>query len=281
MHKNITVILLFVFSITFFSCEKGIDLISEDSNVYLPLSGYTEQTVLLGESIFELGVYKSGINQSNSDVTVDFVINEQAFNEFKALNPAYELMPEGYFDLSSASVTIPSGQVREELEIHLKGIDESFVDKNYVLPLSIENVHPSAGILEEQKTVLINFSRYRNVYEHLYKAYGTKVTAGSEDSGNTIDEEVYATTVSANTIKVKGAENNLFLHLTIQGNKVLISGAEGSERYDVKNTEGKTSSYQGSFDSGYQSNKGTFNLFYSYTLNGQEINVEVELKFWL
>jgi hypothetical protein len=70
------------------------------------------------------------------------------------------------------------------------------------------------------------------------------------------------------------------LLLTIQRNNVAISGASGSENYNIKNTDGKSSAYVGTFDPVTQSNRGTFTLFYSYTLNGQQMNAEVELKFW-
>lgn len=281
MKKIHSIYLILLSFVLFASCEKGIETVEVDSTVYLPLSGLSAQTALLGESIYELGVYKAGVNQKNAGVTVNLKIDQDAFNEFFALNPGYELLPETYYSIASSSVVIPKDKERESYKIHLKGIDESFVDKKYILPVSIESVSPSVEILEEQNTVLLNFSRYRNAYECLYKAFGKITLTDGENATATIDEQVSTTTVSANTIRVKGAESNLNLLLTVHDNEVIINGAPGSESYNVKNTEGKNSTYTGNFDPTYQANKGTFKLFYTYTLNGQEKNAEVELKFWL
>lgn len=263
----------------FASCEKGIDTVEQNSTVYLPMYGLSEQTVLLGESILELGVYKAGINQKNAEVTVTLKIDQEAFNEFLASNPGYTLLPETYYSILSPSVEISENKEREFYKIHLKGIDESFINKKYILPVSIESVSPEADILEEGKTVFLSFSKYRNAWECLYKVFG-KVTSSVGGAQTVIDERINATTLSANSIKIKGAENNMNLLLTIQGNNVIISGASGSENYNLKNTDGKSSTYTGTFDPVTQSNRGTFTLFYSYTLNGQQMDAEVELKFW-
>ena len=263
----------------FASCEKGIDTVEQNSTVYLPMYGLSEQTVLLGESILELGVYKAGINQKNAEVTVTLKIDQEAFNEFLASNPGYTLLPETYYSILSPSVEISENKEREFYKIHLKGIDESFVNKKYILPVSIESVSPEADILEDGKTVFLSFSKYRNAWECLYKVFG-KVTSSVGGAQTVIDERINATTLSANCIKIKGAENNMNLLLTLQGNNVAISGASGSENYNLKNTDGKSSTYSGIFDPVTQSNRGTFTLFYSYTLKGQQMDAEVELMFW-
>ena len=71
MKNNHFIYLISLLLILFGACKKGIDTIEVDSTVYLPQSGLNTQTVLLGESIYELGVYKSGINQINATVTVN------------------------------------------------------------------------------------------------------------------------------------------------------------------------------------------------------------------
>jgi hypothetical protein len=281
MKKLYFIYTLILSVLLFFSCEKGIDLIDYDSTVYLPQYGLSSQTVLLGESMFELGVYKAGINQEHANVTVTMQIDQEAFTEFRASNPEYVLLPESYYSIESMTVTISKDQERAPFRIHLKGIDEHFTGKKYILPVSIASVSPSVAILEEQKTVLLYFSGYRNVYESKYKAYGKVTPSGSEEATVKVDEEVSAATVSVNTISVKGAENNMDLLLTVKDSEVVIGGASGSANFQIRNTPGKTSVYSGTFDPVHQCNRGTFTLFYTYTLNGQEMNAEVELTFWL
>jgi hypothetical protein len=281
MKNNHFIYLILLLFVLFASCKKGIDTIAVDSTVYLPQSGLNAQTVLLGESIYELGVYKAGINQANPAVTVHMKIDLDAFNAFLVLNPGYVLLPETYYSIVSPSVVIPKDKERESYKIHLKGIDESFVSKKYVLPVTIDSVSPSVKILAGKSTVFLNFSNYRNVYECKYKAYGKVTLDGQTDPSAIIDEQIVATTVSANTISVKGAENDMVLYLTVQNNGVIINGAPSSAGYLIKNTTGKTSTYTGDFTPTYQASKGVFELYYSYMLNGQQKNVEVELKFWL
>lgn len=281
MKKLCFIYTLILSVLLFSSCEKGIDLIDYDSTVYLPQYGLSSQTVLLGESMFELGVYKAGVNQEHAAVTITMQIDQEAFIEFQALYPEYTLLPESYYSIGSMTVTLSKDQERAPFRIHLKGIDERFAGKKYILPVSIASVNPSVAILEEQKTVLLYFSGYRNVYECKYKAYGEVTPSGSEEATVKVDEEVSAATVSANTISLKGAENNMQLLLTVKDNEVLINGGSGSENFQIRNTQGKASSYRGTFDPVQQCNRGTFTLFYTYTLNGQEMNAEVELNFWL
>lgn len=282
MKKTYSLYFVALISILLFSsCEKGIDTIEAESVVYIPNAGLSAQTVLLGESIFELGVYKAGINQKEGDITVTLQIDTEAFAEFQENNPGYEMLPESHYSIESSNVVITKGQERETCKIHLKGVNETFVNKKYILPISIKSISPSVTILEENKTVLLYFSNYRNAYDCKYKAYGQVAPSGDNLASTAVDEVLEATTVSANSIKIKGAENNQYLILTVLDNEVKISGAAGSEAFNVKNTEGKTSTYTGVFEPVYQSNKGTFVLYYTYTKNGQEMNAEVKLNFWL
>ncbi len=267
------------FLFLFVSCEKGMDTIEYDSTVYLPMNGLSEQTILLGESIFELGVYKAGINQDHAGVTVKLKIDQEAFSEFRASNLEYQLLPETYYSIETPEVVIGKNSEREFYKIHLKGIDENFINKKYILPISIESVSPSVEIMESAKTVFLSFPRFRSIYECLYKVTG-KVTPAAGGDPVKVDEQVSATSVSANTIMIKGAENNMKLLLTILENSVAVNAGTGSESYGIKNTDGKTSTYSGIFDPVVQTNRGTFKLFYSYMLNGLQMDAEVELKFW-
>lgn len=280
MQKYFSICAVWVsFLLLFSSCEKGMDTIDYDSTVYLPMNGLSEQTILLGESVFELGVYKAGINQDHAGVTVKLKVDQDAFLEFRASNPGYQLLPESYYSLETSEVTIGKNSEREFCRIHFKGIDENFINKKYILPISIESVSPSVAIMESGKTVLLSFPGFRSVYESLYKAEG-KVTPLAGGDPVKVDEQVSATSVSANTIMIKGAENTMKLLLTVLENNVTVKAAAGSESYAIKNTDGKTSTYSGVFDPVVQSNRGTFKLYYSYLLNGEQMDAEVELKFW-
>ncbi|MGD9557644.1 MAG: DUF1735 domain-containing protein [Mangrovibacterium sp.] len=279
--KKLYSIFALVLVLMLFSCEKGTDLIDYDSTVYLPQYGLSNQTVLLGESVFELAVYKAGINQEHAAVTVTMQVDQAAFDTFRASNPEYSLLPERYYSIESMTVAISKDQEKAPFRIQLKGVDESFTGKKYILPVSIAGVSPSVNLLESQQTVFLSFSSYRNVYESAYKAYGKVTPLGSEEVSIKVDEEVSAATVSANTISVKGAENNMDLLLTVKDSEVLISGTSGSANFQIRNTAGKTSTYSGTFDPVQQCNRGTFLLFYTYTVGGQDMNAEVELRFLL
>jgi len=280
MQKYYSICAIWVsFLLLFASCEKGMDTIEYDSTVYLPMNGLSGQTILLGESIFELGVYKAGINQDHADVTVKLRVDQEAFDEFRGFNPGYQLLPESYYSMETPEVVIGKNSEREFCRIHFKGIDENFINKKYILPISIESVSPSVEIMEGAKTVFLSFPRFRSIYECLYKVTG-KVTPAAGGDPVKVDEQVSATSVSANTIMIKGAENNMKLLLTVLENSVTVKAASGSESYGIKNTDGKTSTYTGIFDPVVQTNRGTFKLFYSYMLNGLQMDAEVELKFW-
>jgi|GEM_PF-1222198 len=276
---NLILLLLLLFA----SCEKGIDTAKVDSTVYLVQSGLTTQTALLGTSQFSLGVYKAGINQQNPSVTVTLGIDQNAGNDFIASNPGYEILPSDYYTLPDDHVSIGKGSDREFYHINLKGIDETFTNKKYILPISITGVDNNAKLDTTRDIAILQFSRFRNVYEADYKSYGQAVLSGTTD-GNLlkIDEVITNTTsIDANTIQVKGPVSKLNLLLTIQNGQVIIKGAPGSEAFNVQNTPGKTSSYTGSFNETYQSNKGTYTLYYTYTTSGNTMEVTEELKFWL
>lgn len=263
------------------SCEKGEDMIDVAHTVYIPNSGLSTQTALLGESVFKLGVYKSGIRQKEAPVTVSLVVDQDAFTSFVAANPGYELLPAANYNIPSGDVIIGEGLEREDLNIRLTNITENtFTGKKYVLPVSIKAVSPVVKINEEKKIAFLYFSRFRNAYESKYKAYG-EVTS---DAGaiTKIDEVQTPVSVSANSLDVPGPVSGMKLRLTVLNNKVVVAGAPGSEAYTIQNNPAKgESTYIGSFDPTYQAYKGAFKLFYSYTLGGKLQQVAVDLSFTL
>lgn len=261
------------------SCEKGGDMINVNSTVYIPNSGLSTQTALLGESVFKLGIYKAGINQKDAQVTVSMAVDQDAFATFLQTNPGYELLPATNYNIPSAEVTI--GDEREDLNIRLTNITENtFTGKKYVLPIGIKSVSPDVKLNQEKKVAFLYFSRFRNVYESKYKAYG-EVT---NDAGGItkIDEVQNPVSVSANALEVAGPVSGMKLRLAVMNDKVQITGAPGSEVYGIQNNLSKgESTYSGQFDPVYQSYKGKFKLFYSYVLSGKTQQVAVELSFTL
>lgn len=279
-HNIYLIALLSTFLLS--SCEKGIDTVEQDSTVYLPQSGATEQTALLGESVFQLGVYHAGLNQTNNSLSVTLGIDETAGAEFMSQNEGYEVLPASYYSLPESNVLIGKGEERGMYQIQLKNIDESFIDKKYFLPVSIKSVDKDVMVSETKKLAILQFTRFRNVYEAKYKAYGQAILSGSTNTDiQKVDEVITSSSVDANTIKVKGAVSGLTLLLKVQNGQVEITGASGSEAFGVTNTSGKTSTYTGSFSDIYQCNSGTYTLYYTYTASGKQMDATVELKFWL
>ncbi|MNY20403.1 hypothetical protein D3C86_1538790 [compost metagenome] len=252
-------------------------MVDVDNTIYIPNSGLTTQTALLGESVFKLGVYKAGINKNDTHVSVNLGVDQDAFTAFLATNPGYELLPAANYNIPSADVTIT--EEREELNIILTNINENtFAGKKYVLPISIKSISPSIKLNETKKTAFLYFTRYRNVYESKYKAYG-KLTS---DVGaiTKIDEVQTSTSVSPNTLEFAGPVTGMKLRLAVLDNKVLVSGAPGSEVYAIQNSPAiGESTYSGQFDPVHQVNRGKFSLFYNYVVGGKIQQVAVDLTF--
>ncbi len=262
------------------SCEKGLDAIKVDGTVYIPNSGLSTQTALLGESVFKLGVYRAGVNQENS-VTVNLEVDPNAFTDFLGDNPGYEILPASNYSIPSGTVVIEAGKEREDLNIRLININENtFVGKKYVLPIAIKSVNSDTKINEEKKVAFLYFSRFRNAYEAKYKAYGTVFNEAVVVKS--IDEVLSPASISANILEIAGPEVGMKLRLTILNDKVQVTGAQGSEAYAVQNNTSKGESvFIGQFDPIYQTYKGNFRLFYTYLLKGVKQDVAVDLSFTL
>ncbi len=282
MRKKHTIYLIaLLLAGLFVSCEKGIDSVDYPSTVYLPQSGNTTQTALLGESVFNLGVYHAGLNQPKS-LSVTLAIDQAAAASFIAQNTDYEILPASYYSLPQSTVSLGKGEERAYFPIQLKNIDTGFTNRKYFLPISITSVDPEVTISDSEKLAILQFTRFRNVYEAKYKAYGQTVLSGTTDTNLAkIDEVITSTSVDANTIQVKGAIAGMSLLLKVQNGQVQITGAAGSEAFNIANTSGKTSVYTGNFSDVYQCNTGTYKLYYTYTVSGQTMDASVELKFWL
>jgi len=263
---------------TSLSCEDAQTDIFVPANIYFPKSGNVEIVPLAGESVYDFAVYKSGINQSGS-VKAVVEVDKSLGNSFIASNPGYSILPDQNYSLASGEISIGEGEERGMVKINFKGIGSAALNGNFVLPLQIKSVNGNASVLESKKTAYLLIKRFRNAFEGDYRIEGVKEATGV--SPVKIQSVSRATTVDASTIRIPGAESDMIIDLKIEGNTVSITPAPGSEKYEIRNTPGKNSTWAGEFDASYQRNKGTFKLFYTYVLNGREFNVTKEVKFWL
>lgn len=270
-------ILLLILCIFNASCEKGLDLVEYPANIYLPQSGISEHTLLLGESTYSLGVYKSGINSAKSS-TVVMGIDQEAFDKLVLSNPSYEMLPAEYYTLVSPEVRFSDGQERGFYDIRFRNVSESFVDKNYILPIRIVSVSDGASIDPEKSTAILHFKRYRNQYEGEFYALGSAYNAADPAENKKVDLRMEARSVNANTLVIPGPEANMSLYLTIVDSKLVVSAAPGSEHFMVQDN---SSTINGEFDPVYQRFRGNLELKYKYMHNSKEMVANVKMTFTL
>lgn len=268
-------------------CEKGIDLIDVENTVYIPQAGYSSQTALLGESTFGLSVYKAGIGKGGS-VNVTVGVDEAALEEFKTNNKDYAdytILPQEYYSLESENLSIAESSYESFVNIKLKGIGTDFKDTKYILPVAIKSASEGTKINEEKSVAFIHFNRYRNVYEGLYKAYGSATDNKGNSPVKTDKEKTLTSSGDKSVTTLVANETNVQMLLTVGENgNVTVAPAPGFESRNIKNSS-DASTYTGSFDEGYQRDKGVFKLNYTYT-DGNADNptiytVSEEIKFWL
>jgi hypothetical protein len=279
--KNIFFITAVCFSILLTSCEKGIDTVEYDSTVYLPSNGIREVAPLLGESIYQIGLLWAGINQKESGITVYLKVDADSLARYLAVNRQsnFKLLPEMFYDIPTTTVNL-SGE-RSLVNIRFKNIDERFVDNDYILPISIESVSPLVNVDPRRKTIFLNLTRYRNIYEGVYKGFGPISDDNNEVVSKVDKDDFYAVTVNANTIVVGGPEPNMNIVLTIKSDGMVeIGSAPGSASFLVQNLDGYESVYKGEFDHRYQRSWGVFDLYYQYVLGGANMYVHAELRSW-
>lgn len=284
MTKYKYIIIAVLFAVLIASCDKGIENVVYDSTVYLPSDGIREVAPLLGESTYQIGINRAGINSKESGITVYLKVDVDSLERYNAVNRQsnFKLLPEKYYEIAETTVNL-SGD-RTLVNIRFKNIDETFVGIDYLLPISIESVSPLINVHPEKKTIFLHLFRFRNKYEGSYKPVGPIVSDGEVVSR--VDKDfVDAVTVNANTIIVEGPEPNMELLLTVKNDRtVVVSSASGSEKFQVKNMDGNTSDYTGTFNSKLQRSWGVFDLWYQYVLisdeKESEMYVHAELRSW-
>lgn len=267
------------------SCDQDLEMNSVKTTTYLPQYGLTTHSLLIGNSLFRLELYKAGFLESPG-VTAQIQVDVTAFNRFKQDNPSYSdyvLLPSMYYSIENMKVTIPKGSYSKPLIISLKNIDESYINKKYILPISIKSV--SGGQLNESKSVaFLHFNHYRNVYDGTYLATGTCVGVFGDRLGMYTNKKLVTVGPKSVTTTIGNystSTSNMLLTV-LENGQVSIQSAPGSEHREVQNDPVKMSTYSGDFDTFYQRNKGVFKLYYRYTDEmGERFSVEEELKFWL
>jgi len=262
----------------FSSCKKGLDEVEYPSTIYIPQSGLSEHTVLLGESTYSLGVYKSGVN-NKVESTIKIVVDTEAFGEFILSNPSYELLPEKYFSIPNNEVLMGEEDENIPFNIHLKNIDEDYINKNYVLPISIVSASNGLSINPDKSSAFLHFSRFRNLYEGQYRIKGVVFPIDDPTEIRKIDQVTSPISETENILRISGPEAGMNLLLVISNNGVKVEGASGSEDFLIQDSGAST--YSGQFDSIYQRFKGEFKLNYTYTLNDKKVNAIIEMGFIL
>lgn len=290
MTKYKYLITTILISIFLSSCDKGIDTVEYESTVYLPSDGIREVAPLLGESVYQVGLFWAGVNAKESGITVYLKIDADSLERYIAVNRhlgSFRLLPEKYYDVPETTVNL-SGNC-SLVNIRFKNIDETFIDNDYILPVSIESVSPLVHVHPEMKTIFLHLKRFRNVYEGVYKPYGP-ITSDDNEVVSKVDKpSVEAVTVNANTIMVEGPEPNMLLLLTVKSDGTVeiksvppsSSGEETEHDFQAQNIVGYESVYTGKFNHEYQRSWGVFDLYYQYVLSGgANMYVHAELKSW-
>lgn len=270
--KNI--LLLLGCLILFTGCERGLDYISYDSKVYFPTSGILEIQPLLGESIYELTVYKSGINDGQT-ATVDLFVDEAAFTEYQATQRDAEHMPANMVSIEPLQVTFDKDEIEKSVFIHFKGIDEGFVGKHYILPLTLRSGQ-NGLLVEGKKTTLIKLIRYRNQYQGDFKGLGAFHLSDSEDGKEKIDYSIQTKTIAANIFELPSHVNNLNLWVEVNGTEITVKEAGGTNQFMVQDHGSRLT---GSFNQTYQRFIGSFDLSFSYESGGKAYRADITYKF--
>lgn len=267
--------LLLLIFLSFVSCEKGMEEVAYDGRVYIPQAGISEVVPLLGESTYKLGIYKSGIND-NRDPKVTLEVDPALLEEFLIANPEYEMLPEQYYSIPNKEVRFSGDESTVFMDIQLKNIGADYLDKHYILPVRIVKVSDGVELVSDRSSVLLQFHRYRSIYEGEFEALGQSYPVEQPEERKKIDQTITALTVSENVVSIPGAETGMTLHLDISGNAITVLAAPGSEHFNIVDD---SSSITGEFNETYQRFRGDMHLRYKYTMGGTERYAEVNLTF--
>lgn|SRR5690606_11314696 len=253
-------------------CEKAGDSVSFENKVYFPAHGKLEMRPLLGESIVELTVYRSGYNTEKGSV-VEIAVDNDLLGDYEDKQAV--LLPESMYSIEQRSFSFEKDEVEKKVFIQLKSVDESVVGKNYVLPIRVQSSEPSL-VVEDKSVVYLSINNYRNQYEGKYRVQGERYLQHQEAEAEVIDYTANATTVSPNTFQIPSHINGVNLWVEIDGPTVKVKEAQNG---DVLKISDLGSSMEGGFDATYQRFVGEFNLAYTYEAEGGTHEAHTRLKF--
>lgn len=117
------------------STLQNIPLVENTVN-FVPLHLNTEKDTLL-----KVGVYCGGMVLPAKDINLKMGLELDSLislQEKDVPQSVYKLLPENYYTVDSWDITIPRGQISENLNINIK-CSEIPSGSNYVLPLKIVN----------------------------------------------------------------------------------------------------------------------------------------------
>lgn len=269
--KN-TIKIFFFLCFLCMGCEKGGDSVSFESKVYFPAHGKYEIEPLLGESIFELVIYRSGYNTGKT-ATVVLHSNAQLLGDYSD-KQAVEL-PATMYSIAQENYSFDKDDVEKKVYIHLKNIDESVKGKNYVLPLQIQSDDPSI-IEDEKNTVYLHINNYRNQYQGQFRVIGETYLKHNEEETESIDYRTSAMTVSPNIFEIPSHVVGVNLWVEVIGNVVKVKEAQNNNTLQLKDLG---STMTGEFDTSYQRFHGSFNLYFSYESAGRTHEARMTLNF--
>lgn len=113
------------------------------SKVYMPLAEREIEAVVIspgGEPLeFEYSAYLGGPHDAEGDLKITFGVDEEKVDAYNSMrNVDYKLLPEGAYELETASVITSGGRNTETLKLLIKPeANLPWEEVTYVLPLSI------------------------------------------------------------------------------------------------------------------------------------------------
>lgn len=258
--KRILVFLILPFAI--FSCYDEYVLDYDINGVYFP-NPINVRTVVVGEGLqIRVGAQLGGVLENKVERNVNFVVDEELITPdvlqdmkshawFWVSEPASEVdelrpLPSDYFSLSDPNTIVikkgwHSGFVTVSVDSAKFLGDAGTMNPIYALPLSITAADADT-IIQNLRSTVIGL-RYENMLFGNYLHGG--VTTVIDASGNTVETITYPTavnqspneimelsTVAPNAVATNGFSRSRTgkqeILLTLEGDNILISGAEGS-----------------------------------------------------
>lgn len=250
-----------IVSLALVSCYEDYIKDYDFTSIYFP---YQEnvRSFIVGEGLkIEVGAALGGVMKNTKDRNVNFAIDNSLITSERlqamkvgvsyikdAVAEVTELLPlpTNYYTLSDNSkMVIKSGWHSGSVVINIDSTaflsDEATLKATYAIPFYIVNAEADS-IIEKKRFAVIGV-KYENMLFGNY--YHGGVTYVKDSEGNTIDTLAYYTiipqpaadiwtlvTIAPNSLAVKGYSNNSSpnyeLKLTLDGNNIIVSSAQGS-----------------------------------------------------